>query len=114
MVCDKCGNQLQDGEVYCPKCGSEIQLVANYNPTEEEIMGFDIKLVNPDISELTKDSDSEAPEKKGFLALLKNKGFLAAFVVGIILFVLLTVFMVLSNNYDYQLDKAKQYLPIQI
>ncbi len=111
MVCDKCGNQLQDGEVYCPKCGSEIQLVANYNPTEEEIMGFDIKLVNPDISELA-DPESEEPEKKGFLSLLKDKRILAAFVVGIILFVLLTVFMVLSNNYDYQLDKAREALNV--
>ena len=112
MVCDKCGNQLQDGEVYCPKCGSEIQLVANYNPTEEEIMGFDIKLVDPDISEFTEESAGEVPEKKGFLAILKNKGILAAFAAGIILFVLLTVFMVLSNNYDYQLDKAREALNV--
>ena len=110
MTCDKCGHELEDGQVFCPKCGGEIQLVANYNPTEEEIMGFDLKLVSPDISEYTDHESGTHPDKNSLKDLLKDKRILAAFVAGIILFVLLIVFLVLSNNYDYQLDKAKNAL----
>jgi|GEM_PF-2043616 len=110
MICDKCGHELQDGQVYCPNCGGEIQLVANYNPTEEEIMGFDKKLVSPDISAFTEDVAENPPEKKSFFNVIKGKRILAAIIAGIILFVLLIVYIVLSNNYDYQLDKAKEAL----
>ena len=80
MVCDKCGHELEDGQVYCPKCGGEIQLVANYNPTEEEIMGFDMKLVAPDISQYTNEPESPVPEKKSPFEILKDVRILAAFV----------------------------------
>ena len=112
MVCDKCGHELEDGQVYCPKCGGEIQLVANYNPTEEEIMGFDMKLVAPDISQYTNEPESPVPEKKSPFEILKDVRILAAFVAGIVLFVILVVFIVLSNDYNHQLDKAKEALGV--
>ena len=37
MVCKKCGNEVDIGEVFCQKCGTAIQIVPDYNPLDSEI-----------------------------------------------------------------------------
>ena len=38
MKCEKCGNEIDAGLIYCPNCGQSIQLVPNYNVLEEEML----------------------------------------------------------------------------
>ena len=37
VVCKKCGNEVDIGEVFCQKCGTAIQIVPDYNPLDSEI-----------------------------------------------------------------------------
>lgn len=37
MKCEKCGNEVDIGEIFCQQCGTPIQIVPEYNPLEDEI-----------------------------------------------------------------------------
>ena len=37
LKCEKCGNEVDIGEIFCQYCGTPIQIVPEYNPLEDEI-----------------------------------------------------------------------------
>ena len=38
MKCIYCGEELQEGSLYCPKCGKAVQIVPDYNIYEEDYL----------------------------------------------------------------------------
>lgn len=39
MKCPNCGNELEPGKIYCDHCGHEIQIVPDYDPLDELLIG---------------------------------------------------------------------------
>ena len=39
MKCPNCGIELEPGRIYCEKCGHEIQIVPDYDPLDELLIG---------------------------------------------------------------------------
>ena len=39
MTCPNCGEELAPGQLYCEKCGQEIQIVPDYDPLDELVIG---------------------------------------------------------------------------
>lgn len=39
MKCPKCGRELKAGQLYCENCGQEIQIVPDYDPLDELLIG---------------------------------------------------------------------------
>lgn len=39
MICRKCGSDIPEGKIYCERCGNAIQMVPDYNPNEEYVVG---------------------------------------------------------------------------
>ena len=39
MKCPKCGRELKTGQLYCENCGQEIQIVPDYDPLDELLIG---------------------------------------------------------------------------
>ncbi len=38
MKCERCGEEIEDGLVYCTKCGQAVQMVPDYNILEDDIL----------------------------------------------------------------------------
>ena len=38
MKCVNCGEQLNEGCVFCSKCGKEVQMVPDYNVLEDDFL----------------------------------------------------------------------------
>ena len=39
MKCPNCGRELKTGQLYCENCGQEIQIVPDYDPLDELLIG---------------------------------------------------------------------------
>lgn len=39
MKCPNCGSELEPGKIYCEHCGHEIQIVPDYDPLDEVLIG---------------------------------------------------------------------------
>ena len=39
MKCPSCGRELKTGQLYCEHCGQEIQIVPDYDPLDELLIG---------------------------------------------------------------------------
>ena len=111
MKCEKCGNELKAGYVYCSKCGKAVQLVPDYNLLDEDLLGDIIKNEAKDISEDTV-LDTELIEK-----LRRKKMLIGGAVAAALLVAVLTSFFLYqetekrrAGSYDYQFGKAQEYL----
>ena len=36
MFCSKCGNELQEGQVFCPKCGTSVKVFSEVHKSESK------------------------------------------------------------------------------
>ncbi|SHL62673.1 zinc-ribbon domain-containing protein [Fibrobacter sp. UWOV1] len=37
MFCSKCGNELQEGQVFCPKCGTSVKVFSEVHKSESKV-----------------------------------------------------------------------------
>ncbi|WP_029066741.1 zinc-ribbon domain-containing protein [Lachnobacterium bovis] len=112
MKCKKCGNDLQDGTIYCPKCGKEVQIVPDYNEFDEEylknlIMQEQINDSFVENDRISSDEISIYPgNKKGRIIILG--GMITAIVLAIAVVVYTSITNYHLNSYDYQISKGKE------
>ena len=106
MTCEKCGTALRDDQIYCPECGAEVQLVANYNPTEEELMGIDMNIVAPDTSAASDNSDGVNPAGKKGLSTAMKAVIICLVILAVIIGIVTAVVTSLQKDYGYQFGKA--------
>ncbi len=119
MKCPNCGKELKTGQLYCENCGYEIQIVPDYDPLDELLIGQDEpaeKLVSeqePALKEekrnrpRDKEENPRGTEKKHMGLrkkwLLCSGGLLlCAAVFGFSYF-----FTTRDNNYSYQLRRGR-------
>ncbi len=106
MKCDKCGATLRDDQVFCPECGCEMQLVANYNPTEDEIMGFDSNIFAPADTDI-QGADGVGADKAGLSPKIKR--IIICVIIALVLIAGGTsIYFYLENDYGHQFNKAKE------
>lgn len=113
MICNRCGKEISEGQLFCSNCGYEIRLVAEYDMTDDLIVKPQIdnvtqadKNTDADIAEL------ESTDKINLHFKYRNRKRLFLIILSALAFsILLFVFAVIyinDNSFDYQMKKAKQ------
>ncbi len=71
MRCRKCGAEIPEDKIYCEKCGTAIQMVPDYDPVVEAVIG----------TEEREEADRESASAKHFFQWAKRLFFLAVLVL---------------------------------
>ena len=118
MQCEKCGNKIEYGQLYCPTCGFEIQIVPDYEvEIDYHLNGLELKindeLNNKDV-ELNEDENTELSNDIQSLKQSKvTKKSKIIFIILIAIFVIFTIIVSIkvyqNNSFDYQMKKANEY-----
>lgn len=119
MLCPHCKAELEAGSIYCESCGEELQIVPDYDPLEELVIGQEEEqdLTSGEITEEQKQkkSDQESNEiKKTAVKWWKSKlvGQLllmfAAILICFGIFLHSYRSMGRENDYSYQLEKGRE------
>lgn len=121
MKCPNCGSELEPGKIYCEHCGHEIQIVPDYDPMDEFLVGQD-EVEHKNTEEKLKldfgktNEKVEADREQGLRPVSrlsrKYKCALLA-LVGLLCFATFRfsyIMMTSDSNYSYQLKKGKKYL----
>jgi len=111
MKCINCGNELEEGKLYCSKCGYEIQMVPDFEPeVENEIIDALGEITNElqQDEEAFLEEDYEAQLEKAENVQSKIRFFSAVISVAVIVLFGLTVFIYNKVvNTEYLLEKAE-------
>lgn len=135
MKCPKCGRELKTGQLYCENCGQEIQIVPDYDPLDELLIGqVDSENKTPDAKRhdgtmsggsVVKDGKEKhvelsgsregrkkgealpAPEKKRFRFRKRWVLVPAALFMCVAVFCLSYLWTTRENSYSYQLRRGK-------
>lgn len=116
MRCPKCGAELEAGSIYCTACLQELQIVPDYDPLEELVIGQE-----PEKSEeQTKEQLHKEPEttqtREAKKTFLRSKLFWQLFLLSLAILICFGAFMISyhsmgrKNDYSYQLRKGKQLM----
>lgn len=64
MKCPNCGRELKTGQLYCENCGQEIQIVPDYDPLDELLIGREDPYKR-DMGRSLEDPGKDMSEKNG-------------------------------------------------
>lgn len=119
MKCPNCGSELEPGKIYCEHCGHEIQIVPDYDPLDEVLIGQEEpEEMKPDSFPVSEESGTTAGKgrktsgegKRTSLRFrYKSLLFLMVLLICGCAFTLSYSVMTSDNNYSYQLRKGRQY-----
>lgn len=134
-VCPECGNEIEDGKVYCDKCGYEVKFVPDFEPIEIVIdnningllEGIDFEelsneqeIENAKTKDLSEQENPTEPPKDTEVTLdkeesqsEKKKHYLHV-LLAVLMFIVLVILAGLGYYYytgsdDYILKKAEKY-----
>lgn len=114
MRCPKCGAELEAGSIYCNSCLQELQIVPDYDPLEELVIGQEKEDPGEELKEqLHKESDTAETPKK---TLWRSKLFWQLSFLFLAVLVCFGAFMLSyqamgrQNNYAYQLKKGMELI----
>lgn len=119
MKCPNCGNELEPGKIYCEHCGHEIQIVPDYDPLDEVLIGQeDPEEKKTESAPASKESGTASRNYRkkpaeGKRAPLRFRYKCLIFLAALLLcggaFTLSYSVMTSDQNYTYQLRKGRQY-----
>lgn len=113
MKCVRCGNEIEEGKLYCSVCGAEARLVPDYNELEDELLD----IVSGKENEEDAVEDSPQNENNHLLSAVSIKAKLAfifavaivvVFVVGINFIVTKITEEAHYNSFDYQMQMGDE------
>ena len=126
MKCANCGAELKVGCMYCSVCGKEAQIVSDYNLLEDdflrdvlkeqeekvrkEVMGKSVHNQNTAGKASPEETHTKSPQKR---RIKKRLIFAVLAMVLLVVLIVSTVLMVnhsRDNSYDYQMERAQNYL----
>ena len=123
MKCPNCGSELEPGKIYCEHCGHEIQIVPDYDPMDEILVGQDEaehknteEQPKPDCGKTNEKVEADRDREQGLrpVSHLSRKYQCALLaLVGLLCFATFRfsyIMMTSDSNYSYQLKKGKKYL----
>ena len=114
MKCKNCGAEIKNGNMYCSVCGSELQLVPEYNISDDELL----REMIDDREEKKKAKEEERlRQQKEEAKAARKKKTLKAVICGLIGLIVIVVLLIAvftgkrhKNSYDYQYKMAlEQY-----
>lgn len=114
MRCPKCGAELEAGSIYCNICLHELQIVPDYDPLEELVIGQEPEESEEEIKEQLH-KELETPQiKEPKRALWQSKMFWQLLFLILAVLVCFGAFMISyhsmgqKNDYSYQLKRGKE------
>ena len=121
MTCPKCGNELQDGNMYCEVCGEEIFIVPEFIPEielsiEESLSNISME-VDPDKKRKINTANTSTNEEDDF-DVLKPAAFnfkmSIGYIIGLIILLLILITGIAitiyhDNSANYQIKVADKY-----
>ena len=123
MKCSNCGSELEPGKIYCEHCGHEIQIVPDYDPMDEILVGQDEAehknteaQPKPDCGKTNEKAEAERDREQRLrpVSRLSRKYQCALLaLVGLLCFATFRfsyTMMTSDSNYSYQLKKGKKCL----
>lgn len=116
MRCPKCGAELEAGSIYCTACLQELQIVPDYDPLEELVIGQEPEKSEQETKEqLHKESETtQVQEPKKTLWQSKLFWQLLFLISGVLIcfgaFMISYHSMGRKNDYSYQLKKGRQLM----
>lgn len=107
MICSRCGNEIEEGKLFCPICGQEVQLVPDFDTFGEQY--YQKKQETREIAE----QEPQEPEKAK-KPRKKKKNINPLIWGGITLVVCVACLLIFKNlvdernhnSYSYQMNKA--------
>ena len=113
MRCPKCGAELEAGSIYCNVCLQELQIVPDYDPLDEMVIGQEPEESQKETEEQLHMEQKPVPgqlkkklrQSKLFWQLLCT---FFAVLVCFGIFLLSYRSMGKQNNYSYQLKKGRE------
>lgn len=117
MRCPNCGAELEAGSIYCPVCLQELQIVPDYDPLEELVIGEDSEQSDEKINEqLDKEQDKTDKLEKPRKTLWQSKLFWQLLATSLAIAACFGIFLLsyrsmgLGNDYAYQLRKGESFM----
>lgn len=112
MNCPKCGEELEDGKLYCEKCGEEILIVPEFEPEIENSIQESLNIMVDVFSDDEKKAD-ESEDMSGNIHHHRNRiFFFGSFMV--LLIVLLCIVagarFYRETSFNYQISRANSFL----
>ncbi len=114
MRCPKCGAELETGSIYCPVCLQELQIVPDYDPLEELVIGEEPEQSDEKINEQSnKEQDGAGRLERPKKTLWQSKLFWQLLATSVAIATCFGIFLLsyrsmgLGNDYAYQLRKGE-------
>ena len=112
MQCPQCGPELEAGSIYCTSCGQELQIVPDYDPLEELVIGQEQEQPPQDTKE--QQNKERIQEEKPRKSLWHSKTFRNILILSVAIIAGFTVFLLgyysmgRQSDYSYQLKKGTE------
>lgn len=126
MICSRCGNEIEEGKLFCPVCGQEVQLVPDFDTFGEQYyrkQQEERKRENLEREYLPEDNDEDyefeerrSQERSSVKKKKKKKKKANPLIIGGIILVLCMICLLAfkstmdkrnDNSYSYQMNKAE-------
>ncbi|MCR4590262.1 MAG: chitobiase/beta-hexosaminidase C-terminal domain-containing protein [Lachnospiraceae bacterium] len=118
MICDKCGNEIPSGLMFCPECGRAIQMVPDFDVNIDEGIAVDSdevkealdKLIDRDGNRKVSSDTVRLPAIRGEISLFRQAAALTAGALILVAVILISVFIYRSNrnSLDHILNEARE------
>lgn len=112
MKCQRCGNDIPDGELFCAKCGTEVQLVPDYNTVDHLIQyqkNQEEQLQKEQLKEEQERAKTESQKIQKKEKRKKSKWIFMIVCISVLVLIFLVICLVKfkhDNSYEYQMDAA--------
>lgn len=113
MQCPRCGADLETGSIYCKHCGQELQIVPDYDPLDELVIGQENspeetikKKEKQNISSESAAAEQQSSRNRGIRKIPKIFWLLGVLILSFAAFLTAYFFMSRGNSYSYQLKKG--------
>lgn len=106
MKCQRCGNDIPDGELFCVQCGAEVQLVPDYNTVDylmQRHKNEQDQLLKKEEERINEKQKSERKKKK-HPVLITLCVFIGMGILGFLIWCLIDFKN--DNSYEYQMNAA--------
>ena len=117
MKCDRCGNEIPSGLMFCPECGRAVQMVPDFDVnidegiavSSDEVKEALDKLIDSEGNRRLSDDTVRLPAIKGEVSMFRRAAAITSFAILIVILVLAAVFIVRSgsNSLSHILEEAR-------